>query len=344
MKIHPLLLLSPALLICCGSPDPTTTSTGPIAAHYELSKDWPQLPDSFLLGDPTGVGLDRAQHIWVFCRGKRVWPRIDTMPTTPIMTNTVLMLDRKSGQLIKSWGADRFIMPHGLTVDQHDRIWLTDCGLHQVFCFTSNGDLLLQLGEARVPGNDSAHFNMPTDVAVAADGSFYVSDGYGNSRIVKFDSTGHYLFDWGTKGNRPGQFDIPHAIDLDSAGNAYVADRGNRRVQQFDATGHFQQLWTDSSMADLYSVTIDKSSNSAIAVDWLKRDTVILGSDVWLLDANGHLGDHFGRSGGYDGTVCRYHDVCVDEDGSIYVGDILGDRLQKFVRVPATPTPMKAGH
>lgn len=330
MKVHPFLALTTALQIGCGSPEPAATSTGAIAAHYELSKEWPQLPDGSVLGDPIGIGLDGSQHLWVFCRGERGWT--EPFPHEPIMTNTVLMLDRKSGRLIKGWGAGRFIMPHGLTVDHHDRIWLTDCGLHQVLCFTADGELLLQLGEACMPGNDSAHFNMPTDVAVAADGSFYVSDGYGNSRVVKFDSTGKYLMRWGAPGSGEGQFNIPHAIDLDSAGNVYVADRGNRRVQQFDATGHFLQLWTDSSMADLYSVTIDKTRNSPVAVDWLKRDTVIMGSEVWLLGGDGHTGEHFGRSGGYDGPVCRYHDVCVDEDGSIYVGDILGDRLQKFAR------------
>lgn len=333
MNVHPLLLLAPVLLFGCASPDPAATNGGPITPRYELATDWPQLPDSLVLGDPTGIGLDDQQQLFVFCRGARTWPSFDSIPSTPIMTNTVLVLDRMSGALKRAWGSGLFIMPHGLTVDRNGHIWLTDCGLHQVFCFTSDGDLLLQLGEARVAGNDSLHFNMPTDVSVTEDGSFYVSDGYGNSRVVKFDSAGHYVMEWGAPGSGEGQFNIPHAIDLDSAGNVYVADRGNRRVQQFDATGHFLRLWTDSTMADLYSVTIDRTRNAAVAVDWLKRDTVIMGSDVWLLDSDGHTAEHFGRSGGYNASVCRYHDVCMDAEGSIYVGDILGDRLQKFVRV-----------
>ena len=107
-----------------------------------------------MLGDPIGIGLDGSQHLWVFCRGERGWT--EPFPHEPIMAATVLMLDRKSGRLIKGWGAGRFIMPHGLTVDHHDRIWLTDSGLHQVLCFTADGELLLQLGEACMPGNDSA--------------------------------------------------------------------------------------------------------------------------------------------------------------------------------------------
>lgn len=333
MTSHSLLLLPLAFLIACTSPESASKAGDGLAPRYELATDWPHLPDSLVLGDPTGIGLDDQQQLFVFCRGARTWPSFDSIPGTPIMTNTVLVLDRVSGALKRAWGTGLFIMPHGLTVDRKGHVWLTDCGLHQVFCFTSDGDLLLQLGEARVAGNDSLHFNMPTDVAVTEDGSFYVADGYGNSRVVKFDSAGHYVMEWGTPGSDEGQFNIPHAIDLDSAGNVYVADRGNRRVQQFDATGHFLRLWTDTSMADLYSVTIDRTRNAAVAVDWLKRDMVVLGSDVWLLDTDGHTGEHFGRSGGYNGKVCRYHDVCVDEDGDIYVGDILGDRLQKFVRV-----------
>ena len=337
MKLHPLIL---GLLLACGPSEPSSTGQEPIAPRYELAQDWPQLPDSLVLGDPTGIGLDHAGHLWVFCRGERAWTM--PFPETAIATHTVLMLDGLSGRLLKSWGTSRFVMPHGLNVDRKDNIWLTDCALHQVFCFTPDGQLLLQLGEARVPGNDSAHFDQPTDVAVASDGSFYVSDGYGNSRVVKYDSAGHYLMQWGTHGSGEGQFNIPHAIDLDSAGNVYVADRGNHRVQLFDATGRFLRLWTDSTMADLYSVAIDPAQDAPVAVDYLKRDTTIFGSDLWLLDRDGLITDHWGRSTGHDGPACRYHDVCVDAQGSIYVADILGDRLQKWVRI-SDPADRPAG-
>jgi peptidylamidoglycolate lyase len=77
-------------------------------------------------------------------------------------------------------------MPHGLTVDKDNNIWTTDVGSHQIFMFSHDGVFLMKLGEAGVPGNDATHFNMPTDVAITNDGSFYVSDGYGNSRVIKF--------------------------------------------------------------------------------------------------------------------------------------------------------------
>ena len=161
------------------------------------------------------------------------------MPKSKINANTISLLDNKSGKILNSWGDSIFIMPHGLTVDNNNNVWVTDVGLHQVFKFDHNGKLLMQLGESKVPGGDSVHFNRPTDIAVAEDGSFYVSDGYRNSRIIKFSSNGRYLLQWGKKGDRDGEFDIPHAIDLDRRGNVYVADRENNRIQVFDPPENF---------------------------------------------------------------------------------------------------------
>jgi peptidylamidoglycolate lyase len=89
------------------------------------------------------------------------------------------------------------------------RYILTDVALQQVYEFSPDGELLLTLGERGVAGNDEGHFNRPTAVAVAADGSFYVSDGYKNTRVMKFSAAGKFLFQWGTKGAGPGQFDLP---------------------------------------------------------------------------------------------------------------------------------------
>jgi len=202
--------------------------------RYELVTAWPGLPDGFTLGNPIGIGIDTNQNIIVFHRAGRKWPLIGSMPGNTIAANTILILDNKTGQLLNSWGAGLFIMPHGLIVDKNNNIWVTDVGLHQVFKFDHDGSLLMEIGEPKVPGNDSTHFNRPTDIAVANDGSFYVSDGYRNSRIIKFSSTGKYLFEWGKKGSNEGEFNIPHGLDLDNNGNLYVADRENCRVQVFD--------------------------------------------------------------------------------------------------------------
>lgn len=298
---------------------------------YRLVGNWPQFPEDFELGMPTGIGIDTRGDLYVFHRAGREWKSMPIPDYPPIPENTVLKIDRNSGEVVDSWGDGLFIMPHGLTVDQQNNIWVTDCGLHQVFKFSPEGKLLMTLGEAKVPGDDAGHFNLPTDVAVAPDGTFYVSDGYGNSRVVKFSAEGSYLFDWGSKGNKPGQFLIPHGIDLDKNGNVYVADRENNRIQIFDATGQFLKQWQNSGTDQLYSVTVDEGREHLFGVDYLAlNDTLPMGSDIFRFDLETNLQMQFGRTGNYDGPIARYHDIAVDADGSIYLGDIYGNRIQKF--------------
>lgn len=303
-------------------------------SHYQLEKNWPQLPDGFLLGNPTGIGIDTGQNIFIFHRAGRKWPLTGEMPDTFISAKTILMLDRNTGKILNSWGDNFFIMPHGLTVDINNNIWVTDVALHQVFKFSHEGKLLLALGEAKNPGNDATHFNLPTDVAIAKDGSFYVSDGYGNSRVVKFSAEGKYLFAWGKKGNGEAEFDIPHGIALDEKGNVYVADRENKRVQVFDAAGKFIAQWKDKSFGRICGIAFNKERNEIAAADDATSflNTKHNGSDVILFNSAGNVLSRFGRSGYYNGPKCWYHDIAMDKEGNIYVGDILGDRIQKFTR------------
>ena len=305
-----------------------------ITAHslqYELDADWPQLPKGFILSQPTGIGIDTSENIFLFHRAGRRWS--NPFPDSLISISTILELENKTGKILNSWGAGHFIMPHGLTVDRNNNVWITDVALHQVFKFSHKGELLMKLGVPKTAGNDSLHFNLPTDVAVADDGSFYVSDGYGNSRIIKYSSSGKYQFEWGTKGKKPGEFDIPHGITLDKRGNVYVADRQNNRIQIFDASGKFLNEWKNNELVQqLPSVTIDKTTQQLYAIDFdfTQPDSVMKGSTIFKYDTTGKVLFQFGRTGFYDGPVCWYHDIAVDKYGSIYVGDILGKRVQKF--------------
>lgn len=303
--------------------------------QYELVKNWPDLPPDLLLGNPTGIDLDTNQNIVVFHRANRKWPIFSPMPKETIKSKTILIIDRNTGKLLNSWGDGLFIMPHGLTVDKENNIWVTDVGLHQVFKFTHKGQLLMKLGEAKVSGNDSSHFNKPTDIAVARDGSFYVSDGYGNSRVIKFSSTGKYLFQWGKKGNKEGEFDIPHGICLNEDDNVYVADRENNRIQQFDSSGNFIKQFDDPSFGNICAVGLNKAQSKLYAVDdfsFLKLKH--RGSDVLVFNTGGDIQTRFGRSGNYKGNTCWYHDMAVDSMENIYTCDILGNTLQKFSKVP----------
>lgn len=301
---------------------------------YELVKKWLDLPKDLKLGNPTGISIDTNQNIVVFHRADREWPLLGSMPDKPIQNKIILIINKNNGKLLDSWGDNLFIMPHGLKVDKENNIWVTDVGLNQVFKFSHEGRLLLKLGEAGVAGNDRSHFDKPTDVAVTNDGSFYVTDGYGNSRIVKFSATGKYMFEWGKKGNNEGEFNIPHSIALDNRGNVYVADRENDRIQVFDRNGKFIKQFSDHSFGAICAVALDKTQSKLVAVD----DFTFLkikhkGSDVFIFDTTGKVQTRFGRSGSYNGSVSWYHDLAIDKDENIYVGDLLNNTVQKFKKV-----------
>jgi sugar lactone lactonase YvrE len=199
-----------------------------------------------------------------------------------------------------AWGANTFAMPHGLAVDRADNVWLTDVALHQVYKFTHDGRMLLKLGERGVPGDDSAHFNRPTDVAIAADGSFYVSDGYENSRIIKFAADGRFLLQWGTKGTQAGQFDLPHGVALDARGRVYVADRSNARVQIFDGNGRYLTEWKGTPYGRPFDVAIARDGTAFIADGGDIPQDEPDRSAIVVVRPDGTVIERFGRYGFYE--------------------------------------------
>lgn len=302
--------------------------------YYEKVINWPSLPKELYLGNPTGIGLDTNQNIIIFHRARTEWPLIGSIPDKLIPNKTILIIDKENGKLIDSWGENLFIMPHGLTVDNKNNIWVTDVGLNQVFKFSNKGKLLMKLGVAKKSGNDSLHFDKPTDIAVTKEGSFYVSDGYGNNRIIKFSSKGKYLFEWGKKGKDEGEFDIPHAISLDAFGNVYVADRENFRIQVFDENGNFLKQYVNHSFGTICSVFYNMENSKIFTVDDFTFMKILhRGSDIMVINTENEVQTRFGRSGSYSGKLSWYHDIVSDKNENIYVGDIKNNTIQKFKKV-----------
>jgi peptidylamidoglycolate lyase len=299
---------------------------------YHVVHGWPVLPEGEVLGSVAGVGVDSHGNVFVFHRAGRTWPHSDVLELTPIARPTVDVFDGHSGALLNRWGSNLFAMPHGLAIDGHDNVWLTDVALQQVYKFSPEGQLLLTLGERGVAGDDERHFNRPTAVAVAGDGSFYVSDGYKNTRVMKFSATGKFLFQWGTKGAGPGQFDLPHGIALDAAGHVYVADRENQRIQVFDPAGHFLAQWAGKPLGRPYAIAIDRRGQAYVADGGDQPDGPPDRSAWVLTRSDGTPLERIGRFGNYDGQFEMAHSIAVDAEGSVYIGDITGARVQKFVR------------
>lgn len=302
------------------------------APGCNVVRGWPSLPEGEILGQATGVGVDSRGAVIVFHRAGRMW--IEPFPKDSIAAPTVWVLDGVTGRLLRTWGAGVFIMPHGLSVDSEDNVWLTDVGRQQVFKFTSDGRLLLTLGERAVAGADSTHFNRPTDVAVRPDGGFYVSDGYENTRVMRFDARGRFLRQWGSRGSGPGQLDLPHGIALDSMGRVYVADRSNARVQVFDSAGRFVADWHGPLLGRPYGVAVGPDGSVFTVDGGDQPERPPDRAAATHLKADGAVIQRFGRFGNYDGQFWRAHDVAVAADGAVYVVDVLGQRVQKFLCRP----------
>lgn len=330
---RPFLLLG---LGCLLLGDAIPCPAAPALPQHEVARDWPALPAGHVLGQCVGVGTDSRDNVLVFHRSGRTWTT--PFPTEPIAAPTVSVIEGRSGKLLAAWGANEFIMPHGLSLDHADNVWLTDVGRHQVFKFSPDGQrLLLTLGERGVAGADQSHFNLPTDVAVLADGSFYVSDGYRNTRVVKFTAEGKYDFEWGGKGAAQGQFNLPHGVAGDATGRVFVCDRSNSRLQVFDPRGKFLAEWKGPLIGRPYGVGIGADGHVFLIDGGDGTGKTAERPRAVELDAEGRVVDRFGGFGSGPGEFQLGHDIAVSREGAVYVADAAGKRVLKFVRKAAQP-------
>jgi hypothetical protein len=174
--------------------------------------------------------------------------------------------------------------------------------------FAARHEVILQLGTHGVSGADATHFNLPTDVAFSPNGDIYVSDGYGNARVVKYSAQGKYLLEWGKRGTGPGEFGLPHNLVVDRQGRVYVTDRDNQRIQVFDAQGKFLDEWKNVG---------------GISTLFLTKDQQIWTGGV-LRDLKGEvLAKLPGEPGG--------HGTTVSESGEVFIAQ-LTRVVQKFVK------------
>lgn len=226
----------------------------------------------------------------------------------------------KDGAFFRAFGAGTFEAVHGTRVDRDGNLWITDMRNHTVVKFSLEGKVLMALGERGVPGNDERHFNRPTDVAVAPNGDFFVSDGYGNSRVVKFDKSGKFLLSWGSKGAREGQFHLPHAVMLDAENQLYVADRENNRIQVFDTEGKFIRQFGGFAP---YGIYLAPEKTLFVADGRAHR--------VLKMSLDGKVLATWGAHGSEPGNFKLPHGITVGADGAVYVAEVDGKRVQKFV-------------
>jgi NHL repeat len=268
------------------------------------SPEFPQVPEHVSLGKCSAVAVDQHDQVYLLHRGK--------IP--------ILVFDR-DGRFIRGWGDELIKSPHGLRIDRDGAIWVTDVGHHLVLKFDPAGKLLLTLGTTDKPGTGNDQFDRPTDVAFGADDEVYVTDGYGNNRVMQFDRKGKFVGSWGRAGTGPGDFDLPHAVRVDSEQRVLVADRENKRVQVFNKRGEVLMIWPGFAP---YGLEIDRAGRIFVA-DALAHQIV-------QLDGTGQIINVWGGPGTEPGKFKAPHMLATDSAGNLYVAEVDGMRLQKFAR------------
>jgi hypothetical protein len=317
---------------------PKWKSTAPINDRpnpYRRDANWAQLPAGLKWAAVIGAEPGPDGNVYVVhrcfensCAGR---------PEPPI-----LKFD-PSGKLLKSWGSGAYIFPHGLHVDDQGSVWVTDAqgsgGIgHQVFKYDRDGKLLLTLGVAGqqgAGGSDSEKLFQPTDVVTGANGDIFVSEGHviGGpiNRISKWTKDGRFVKAFGKSGHGPGEFDVPHAMAVDSRGRLFVADRNNNRIQIFSQDGVFLDEWTQfgrpSGIAITKNDTIYVADSESWGPDepgWKKGIRVGSAKDgsvkYFIEDVESTTTDHSGAEG-----------VGVDRDGNVYGSVVRRMMLEKHV-------------
>ncbi|XP_059151153.1 probable peptidyl-alpha-hydroxyglycine alpha-amidating lyase pgal-1 isoform X2 [Physella acuta] len=314
------------------------------------------------IGQVSGVDVDSNGGLYVFHRADRPWNSETYQPMTNILTDaakvpinkdTILKVDAASGRIQSSFGKDMFNVPHGLKFDAHDNMWVTDVGRHQVLRFpkgTTTPDLVL--GEKFVPGNDNAHFCKPTDVAIASNGDFFVSDGYCNSRVVKFSSSGQVLTQWGTRRTSgdltPFTLTIPHSITLiEELDIVCVADRENGRALCYNAglknantTGNFNRtLIPQMDIGKVYAIYYSKAEQEVVAagllsdIPTMEEGLPFYPSRAFTYDLEGRLLNSWAY---ITPEVAKngpslIHDLCTSRDGQdFFLADLDQQKVYKY--------------
>ncbi len=237
-----------------------------------------------------------------------------------------------------------FAFAHTVRVDSQDNLWAVDEGSNMIVKFSPAGKVIMTMGrrpesaEGDIPGGFNYHpllpgetprpaqpyaFSRETDVAWDPAGNIFVSDGYGNARVVKYDKDGRFIKAVGSsvKGKEPGQFSTPHTIATDRLGNVYVGDRGNSRIQVFDSNLVLRAVWT--GVGAPWAICITPGPKQYL----YSSDAA---GPIYKLDLDGHILGKFGAAGKQLKQFGWIHEMNCTSDNELLVGELLNWRVQKL--------------
>jgi len=310
---------------------------------YDSAPNFLKLPTGVYLGEGIGVARNSKGHVFVYTRGGD--------------TSHLFEFDPK-GVFVREIGKGLygFQMAHAVRVDPQDNIWVVDEGTDMVIKFSPDGRVAMTMGrrpefggglKATLPPNappptaQPYRFGRPTDVAWDAAGNIFVSDGYTNSRVVKYDKDGRFIKELGTRGTGPGQFNTPHSIQTDADGNVYVADRGNRRIQVlsndlvlktiYDNVGAPWALCiTPGPHQYLYSSNSNPDNNNSLFA--------AVSGEIYKMELDGTVVGKFGKAGKQLKEFTTVHAMDCRNENDVLTAEIIGWRVQRLTLRPQVQT------
>jgi hypothetical protein len=335
---------------------------------YESVPNFLKLPPNLYLGEASGVAVNSKKHIFVFSRGNTTGPAYGASAAQILEFGPDGTYIREIGHNLYAWS-----FAHAIRFDKDDNLWAVDKGSDMIIKFNPEGRVVMVFGrkkEASDEGSEpwkhprpplpaaNGQFRQPTDVTWDTQGNIFISDGYINSRVAKFDKNGDWVTQWGTPGSGPGEFNTPHSIASDAQGNIYVADRGNRRIQVFDPQGMvLRQITIDVPLPPAVHMwmgnppasgppastvgtaapngTMQNGSPWAICISpgptqYLYSADAYPGR-IYKLTLDGKVVGVFGSMGHQLKQFGWVHEIACPSENEIYTAEILNWRVQKLI-------------
>src|SRR5213083_1240591 len=299
------------------------------------SVNFVKMPAGLYMGEAVGVATNSKGHVFVFTRSGE---------------SRLFEFDQ-TGAFVKEFGAGSYGMAfaHAVRVDKDDNVWAVDEGTNIITKFSPDGKILMVLGKrpdpleqlSLMPGagqysgaSKPYSFHRETDVAWDPQGNIFVSDGYGDSRVVKYDKNGRFIKSAGTRGNGQGQLNLPHTIAADAAGNIYIGDRGNARVQVWDNDLNFKAIY--DQVGNPWAVCISPGPHQYLFVSNSVPDNgdsraAAQTGEIYKMELDGTIIGRFGRAGKALKEFSTVHEIDCRNPNELFVAEITAWRVQKIL-------------
>jgi len=293
-----------------------------------------KLPDNLYIGEGIGIATNSKGHVFVYTRSGA----------------TRLFEFDQNGTFVKEIGEGLygFLFAHAVRVDKDDNIWAVDEGSNMVIKFNPEGRVVMVIGRrpemvdgltaGAPPSQPEPYvFNRPTDVGWDAAGNIFVTDGYGNSRVVKFDKNGRFVKSVGSRGSAQGQLNLPHTMSMDAQGNVYVGDRSNARVQVFDNDLNFKAIY--DNVGNPWAVCVSPGPHQYLFVSNSLPDNGLsqfrdITGEIYKMELDGTIIGKFGKAGKQLKEFSTVHEIDCRNPNELFVAEITAFRIQKIILRP----------